>query len=255
MWWTGNGRWSEFKVSATPIAAPPATYFEMVGFTSGYCGIQWIDSGTQAIIFSVWDGAYGKAEMVDKGVCNEVVQFGGEGTGTSCRVKLPPSRFGSVSGLPSNYMMTLNGTYEAHVTKRSCGNACTDMSMTLTDTAIGYTINLGTQRFHDNSNDHGAYAFVENWSEGWGQNCVSAGTRASYFSNPQALINGQWQQIRSGQFDANCLPENNEICTNYFGGVKNGKWLMSTGGDQYVGRPVNVKGGEFFTEHSFTLNL
>ena len=80
---------------ATVEKSTPGSYYAVIGFSCGYCGIQELKDGRKIAIFSVWDpgdpfdfGA--KADGVDErirtknlyaGAGVEISRFGGEGTG------------------------------------------------------------------------------------------------------------------------------------------------------------------------------
>ena len=62
------------------------TYFCVIGFRFGYCGIQELRNGRKKLIFSVWDEKENTAEdrqvkVLEHGDGVEVSRFGGEGTG------------------------------------------------------------------------------------------------------------------------------------------------------------------------------
>jgi len=81
----------------------PCTYFALIcyddGKHGGYGGVQTLDSGKHALIFSVWviisfntdknsfaqDGPDKKTKAVE----SSTVDFGGEGTGQKCLVEFP----------------------------------------------------------------------------------------------------------------------------------------------------------------------
>ena len=91
--WKGPA--SVFYLEGTPQQVYPGTYFCLLGFDGGYCGIQQIVDGRHVAIFSVWEpgdpfdfsahpdaveeGKRTKALYVGENV--EVARFWGEGTG------------------------------------------------------------------------------------------------------------------------------------------------------------------------------
>lgn len=235
------GEFAEFKLQVTPLTAPESTYYSTLNWTGAYGGIQF-DGATTKVIFSVWDTGGKSSLITDDGVCNETVQFGGEGTGTSCRLIFPPSAHGAIAGLPSDYELVAGDTYETHlvVTHPSdCGGTCTDYTFTFTDVTRGLgPISLGTQRYMENVSPYWASSFVEDWWSVAGDDCISAGARTAYFHDVQARIGGSWKPIEHATFSPNFKPDNHEICANYEGSVVDGKFLMSSGGDEHVGPPL-----------------
>jgi hypothetical protein len=233
--------YTEFKLQVTPLTAPESTYYSTLNWTGAYGGIQF-DGDTTKVIFSVWDTGGKSSLITDDGVCNETVQFGGEGTGTSCRLIFPPSEHGAIAGLPNDYELVAGDTYETHlvVTHPSdCGGVCTDYTFTFTDVTRGLgPISLGTQRYMENVSPYWASSFVEDWWDQPGDDCISAGARTAYFHDVQARIGGTWTTIRDASFSPNFKPDNHEICANYEGSVASGKFLMSSGGDEHVGPPL-----------------
>jgi len=78
-----------FKISCIVKESFPCTYFALIcyddGKHGGYGGVQTLDSGKHALIFSVWDGPDKKTKAVE----SSTVDFGGEGTGQKCLVEFP----------------------------------------------------------------------------------------------------------------------------------------------------------------------
>jgi hypothetical protein len=242
----GSGPWTEFKVQVTPVTGPGTTYYSTLNWTDAYGGIQFDPDGKQTtVLFSVWDTEGRKAEIIDRGACNETVGFGGEGTGTSCRLRFPPAKYGAIAGLPMDYMLQPGDTYETHVTARDCGAQCTDFDFTFRDITRGFEVSLGTQRYKADVADTGGSGFIEDWIDKTGDHCLTGQARTAYFHDIQAKKNGVWQPIKAATFDPNYVPTNNEICANYFFGTEGGRFLMSSGGT-LVSRPV-VRGGPFFS--------
>jgi hypothetical protein len=232
--------YTEYEVQVTPLTAPPTTYYETQGWQGAYGGIQFNRDRSQ-VIFSVWNVGAQSAELRDRAACNQIVAFSGEGSGTSCRLSFPPSAHGSVPGLPSDYMLRPGDTYKTHLRvsyPSDCGY-CTDYSFDFTDVTRGFgPISLGTQRYMAKAVLHDNDVFVEDWSSSAGDDCISAGARSAYFHDMRALVQGVWQPVQSGSFSPNFVPDNNEICANYFAGVDAGRLLLSSGGDSRVGPPA-----------------
>jgi hypothetical protein len=245
--------WTEFEVSVTPVTGPQSTYYSTINWPGAYGGIQFDSYGGvdfTMVIFSVWDvDPSHEAEIVDPGACNETVDFGGEGTGTSCRLRLPPSEHGDVAGLPVDYMLQPGDTYQTRVTLTDCGPACTDYSFSFTDVTRGLgPVSLGTQRYRADASPSYASSFIEDWYENPGDDCISAGARTTYFHDIAGLTQSGWHTVRQAEFSPNYLQWNHEICANYYAGADDERFLVSSGGDGLVSRP-KVEGGAFFSEN------
>ena len=192
----------------TPATGPQSTYYSTLNWPGAYGGIQFDDYGgpISKVLFSVWDiDASKKAEILDQGACNETVGFGGEGTGTSCRLLLPPSEHGAIAGLPDDYMLQPGDTYETHLVvshPADCAT-CSDYTFTFTDVTRGLgPISLGTQRYKENVEPWYGSGFIEDWSDQPGDHCLNAGTRTAYFHDLQAKTAAGWQAITSASFNA-----------------------------------------------------
>lgn len=251
--------YSEFKVRVTPATGPQSTYYSTLNWPGAYGGIQFDDYGgpISKVLFSVWDiDASKKAEILDQGACNETVGFGGEGTGTSCRLLLPPSEHGAIAGLPDDYMLQPGDTYETHLVvshPADCAT-CSDYTFTFTDVTRGLgPISLGTQRYKENVEPWYGSGFIEDWSDQPGDHCLNAGTRTAYFHDLQAKTAAGWQAITSASFNAVYLQWNHEICANYFFGVEGGRFLMSSGGSELVSRPIIPGDPEFGQQPKLSL--
>lgn len=84
-----------FYIEATPEQSTPGSYFCLLGFDGGYCGIQELLDGTHIAIFSIWEPSNPHDLTADQSVVPEhmrtkilyhgenvhVQRFGGEGTG------------------------------------------------------------------------------------------------------------------------------------------------------------------------------
>jgi Domain of unknown function (DUF3472) len=199
------------------------------------------------------DAAGQKALIDDSGACNKTVGFGGEGTGTSCRFEFPPNEFGAVAGLPDDYMLMVGHTYEMHLTTASAGGGRTKNSMTFTDVTRGLgPISLGTQST-GGTFAGGRYAsgFVEEWVPHG--SCLS-NERAVYYHDIQFKVGGAaWQPVTSASFSPNYLKNNNEMCGNYLSAVVDGKFLVTSGGRDYVGRPYVPGDARFPKSQGLTL--
>ena len=245
--------YTEFKVRVTPVTGPQSTYYSTLNWPGAYGGIQFDDYGgpITKVLFSVWDiDATKKAEILDQGDCNATVGFGGEGTGTSCRLLLPPSKHGPIAGLPDDYMLKPGDTYETHlvVTYPADCATCSDYTFTFTDVTRGLgPISLGTQRRKEKVEPWYGIGFIEDWWDEPGDHCLNSGTRTAYFHDLQAKTKSGWQEITTASFNVVYAPGNHEICANYFFGVADGKFLVSSGGAELISRPI-IQGDPEFGE-------
>jgi hypothetical protein len=244
-----DGSYTELKVQITPVTNPAATYYSAINWQDSYAGIQFDRDGAgqltmSMVIFSVWDAGGAKAAVTDQGGCNSVLGFGGEGTGTSCRLRFPPNaQNGTIAGLPSDYMLKVGDTYELYLTMRASGTG-TAHTLSFRDVTndIG-PISLGTQTT-GTSFQGGRFAssFIEEWTPHG--SCLSAG-RTVYYHDLQAKVGSTWRPIKTGHFNPNYIATNNEICANYLASVVNGMFFMSSGGSEYVGRPYVPSDSKF----------
>ncbi len=247
-----DGSYTEFKVRITPLSAPPATYYSALNWQDSYAGIQF-DGDTSLVIFSVWDAGGEKAKITDPGACNAMVGFGGEGTGTSCRLKFPPSKSGAIAGLPNDYHLEVGNTYELHLTMAKSASGGSAHTLTFTDLTRGIgPISVGTQTTGTALKGGGfASSFVEEWTDHG--SCLS-NSRSVLYHGQRAKVGGVWQDIKSGSFNPNYVKTNNEICGNYLLTRVDTTFLMSSGGLEYVGRPF-VPGDNIFKNPITTVKL
>jgi hypothetical protein len=233
--------YSELKVRVTPVTAPASTYYSTMNWSGAYAGIQF-DGATTKVIFSVWDvDASHKSELVGQGACNQTVGFGGEGTGTSCRLVFPPKKNGAIAGLPDDYMLKAGDTYETQLVASypaDCAT-CTDYTVYFRDITRGLgPISLGTQRYKKKVTLASASAFIEDWSDQPGDDCISALARTAYLHDIEVKSASGVQRVSAASFHPVYRPDNHEICANYYFGAKDGRFLVSSGGDALVSRPL-----------------
>lgn len=199
------------------------------------------------VLFSVWDTSEdaGNAELIDVGATNVQTGFGGEGTGTSARMMLPPSVYGAIPGLPDDYTLQVDHTYETHLVvsfPEAC-ESCTDYTVYFSDLTreLG-PISLGTQRYADRVAPWYASSFVEDWVDAPGDHCMNTGTRTAYFHDIELRRDGDWQTLTTATASAIYRPDNHEICSNYgYGADERGFWL-SAGGAERVSPPLHLGG-------------
>jgi hypothetical protein len=247
-----DASYTEFKVRITPLTAPPATYYSALNWQDSYAGIQF-DGDTTTVIFSVWDAGGEKAKIADEGACNALVGFGGEGTGTSCRLKFPPAKQGAIAGLPDDYRLEPGNTYELHLSMTPSPSGGTAHTLTFTDLTRGLgPISVGTQTTGTPFDGGGhASSFVEEWTEHG--DCLS-NSRAVLYHGQRAKVGGSWQDVTSAAFSPNYVTTNNEVCGNYLARELDGTFLMSSGGKDYVGRPF-VPGDSAFKKPFASLQI
>ena len=237
-----SGEYEMFSIQATPGTGPVATYYATITWAGAYGGLQF-DGDTTKVIFSTWDINGMEAEVIDNGSCNVLHGFGGEGTGVSCRLMLPPSVHGLIPGLPNDYMLVPGHTYETSLEISDCGTNCQDYTFLFTDITRGLgPISLGTQRYKSDSVNNWASSFVEEWAPNG--NCLSA-ERSILFHDVKAKVNGEWEYFDRARFTPNYVPSNNEICANYYAEGTEDGFQLSSGGDRLVGQP-RISGDTYF---------
>ncbi len=252
-----DGAYTEVKIRITPMEAGPATYFSALNWKDSYAGIQFDENANEGVrtlvLFSVWDAGGQKAAIDDAGLCNKTVGFGGEGTGTSCRLIFPPQNHGSIAGLPDDYMLELGHTYELHLTTGPSGGR-TANTLTFTDVTRGIgPLSLGTQ---STGTPFAGGGYVSSFVEEWYPHgsCLSA-TRAVYYHGLQYRVGAaEWQQVNQATFSPGYLSTNNEVCGNYLAQAEGDKWFISSGGSKYVGRPF-VPNDPYFPKYQSPMVL
>ena len=247
-----SGEFEQFSIRATPGTGPQGTYYSTINWKGSYGGLQFVDSDTTMVIFSTWDTNGRDAEIVDNGSCNEITGFGGEGTGVSCRIRLPPSDYGGVDGLPDDYMLVTGHTYETSIEIQDCGTNCQAYTFLFEDITRGFgPISLGTQQYKSDSINNVASSFVEDFYR-YG-NCIDgyqgeSAERSILYHDIRALVNGQWEHTTQSTFNAiyDGWPE--EICGNYYSERTESGFFLSSGGDRFVGPPI-ISGDSYFPSH------
>ena len=232
-----DGPYDEVTVSVEPRTGPSSTYYSTLNWPGAYAGIQfddWNGRDMTMVLFSVWDVDGRDAILVDDGAANQVVEFGGEGTGRSLRLRFPPAEHGAITGLPDDYMLQTGHVYETHlqVTAPAECDDCTDYTVRFTDHTRGLgPIVLGTLRFGQRVVPDYAAAFVEDWLDRPGDHCLNSGERSAYFHAVRHRRGGgEWTEVNRARFTPNYVPGNNEICANYGARVEGQRFFMSSGG-------------------------
>jgi len=237
-----SGEFEEFSILATPATAPRGTFYKTLGANGAYGGIQFVNSDTTMIIFSTWDVGGRDAQIVNNGSCNEIVGFSGEGTGVSCRIRLPPSTYGDVADLPDDYMLVTGHTYQTSIEIQDCGTNCQAYTFIFEDITRGFgPISLGTQRYMSDSINTRGSVFVEDFYRLG--NCVEgyqgeSSERSILYEDARALVDLEWENDPELQFSAVYGGWPEEICSNYYAERTESGILMSSGGVRLVGPPI-----------------
>lgn len=221
--WDTPSAWQSFSVDVTPLTFPSATYYSAINFPGGYTGIQ-----SSELLFSVWDANGVGAQLIRSSgaICTS---FGGEGTGMKCEQPFTPQ-----VGHRYRFRISVGYPDAQH----------TDYTMSFTDVdGDGIEREYATLRYGANVANVGASAFVEDFGGG-AQSCLSTSTRTVLLGNvryrPSAT--SSWVSIGTGNPTANYVPNNDEICANYFFGTRKGQFELSSGGSDLVGPPLYPPG-------------
>jgi len=211
--------WDHFSVDVTPITLPATTYYSAINFPGGYTGLQ-----TDKIIFSVWDSNTIDAQIIDAGIAT-CSGFGGEGTGAKCYVP---------------FQAKLNHQYKFEIQVSYPVSNRTDYTLYFTDESQGQRIKVAQLRYGQTSIPNGASGFVEDWWQ-TGESCLATKERSVYFSNVKYKKgNDAFTTIDRATPSAVYNQWHNEICSNYFFGEQDGKFLWSSGGKDRISRPLNL---------------
>jgi len=237
-----SGEFDEFSIRATPGTGPRGTYYSTINWKGSYGGIQFNNADTTTVIFSTWDTDGRDAEITDNGSCNQIVGFSGEGTGVSCRLKFPPSQYGSITGLPDDYMLVTGHTYQTSIQIQDCGTNCQSYTFMFEDITRGFgPISLGTQEYKSDSINDRASSFVEDfYRQG---NCITgyqgeSAERSVLYHDIRARVNGVNESSTQDTFNAIYDGWDEEICSNYYSERTESGIFLSSGGDRFVGPPI-----------------
>jgi len=123
--------YDEINITAVPKTKDTTTYYSMLNWNGSYAGIQFADEDRDVVIFSTWDTNDENATIIDSGDSNLQYDFGGEGTGVSVRLVLPPSEYGAIEGLPDDYRLSVDHEYTLNMKASYPDDAdCEDTNMT-----------------------------------------------------------------------------------------------------------------------------
>ncbi|KAJ3076909.1 hypothetical protein HDU98_011005 [Podochytrium sp. JEL0797] len=203
--------WDQFSVSLTPHSWPATTYYAAIGIHNAYCGIQ-----NQIILFSIWSVKGLNPVVLSQHANVTCKSFGGEGTGTQC--KLP-------------YVPKVNATYTFLMSVVPAPGGLQDYSLQVTDSSTGQTFPIATMRYQSSQNNTGVYGFVEDWYAP-GANCFLADQRSVTYSNVTYRANGKWNVAETAKAYGTAVfkPNHNEVCGNYAFQFAGGKYWASSGG-------------------------
>lgn len=222
-----NIEWFYNEVTVPENNDVDGTYFMANGFTEGYFGMQSVTPTDKRVIFSIWSpyqtdnpsiipNDY-KVVLLNKGNNVNFVEFGGEGSGGSCRL---------------NYLWKTGKTYK-FLTQAKPNN---DNSTTFTSYFWAVEENkwllIGSfQRPKTNTYLKGIYSFLENFNPVNGDK-----TRMAYYNNQWCFDSqGNSYELSKAIFSADDTARKN-YRKDYAGGISNNQFFLKNCGffDDYV---------------------
>ena len=202
----------------------PGSYFAVIGFSCGYCGIQELKDGKKVAIFSVWDpgdpfdfGA--RADNVDEKIRTknlyagegvEVSRFGGEGTGGK-------------SMMPFDWKIGDTSRFAVHVRKDGAHRAAFT-GYVWRDGAWFKIATFSTLQTKGEPSIRDSYSFVEDFRRT--DDSVKQVRRASFRNFFCKPVGGEWRAMTDGHFSG----DRNTLMTVDAEVVQNG-FTLTTGGD------------------------
>ena len=203
----------------------PGSYFSVIGFSCGYCGLQELYDGRRVAIFSVWDPGDQfdfaiKADSVDEKIRTknlyagegvEVSRFGGEGTGGK-------------SMMLFDWKVGETYRFAVHVRKDGARRAAFT-GYIWRDGAWFRIATFSTLQTEGEPVIRGVYSFVEDFrrtDESVLQ--VRRATFLNFFSKPAG---GEWKAIEDGRFTG----DGNRAVTTVDAEVVENGFTLTTGGD------------------------
>lgn len=203
----------------------PGSYFCVIGFSCGYCGVQELVDGRKVAIFSVWDpgdpfdfGA--RPDEVDEKIRTKnlyagegvkVERFGGEGTGGK-------------SMMPFDWKVGETCRFAVHVRKDGDHRA----AFTGYIYRNGAWFRIATFSTLQTKGDpaiKGIYSFVEDFRRT--DESVRQVRRASFLNFFSRQRGGEWAGIEAGRFTG----DSNEAVTTVDAEVVENGFVLTTGGD------------------------
>lgn len=206
-----------FYNEVTVTQSAPGTYFAVCGWNKGYYGIQELGNGKKLLIFSVWDSSQNdpkavakekRVQLLHRDEAVRVGRFGGEGTGGQSFLdfdwKVGQTYRFLVTATPAGERTEYAGHFY-HPDRKAWAHLVTFSTLTGGRPLGGY------------------YSFVEDFK----RNKVSATkARVASFGNGWVRTQpGRWVALTRAQFTADSNP-----ATNIDAVVKNGRFLLATGG-------------------------
>ena len=202
----------------------PGTYFSVIGFNCGYCGIQELLNGSKVAIFSIWDpgdpfdfGA--KADNVDEKLRTKCLysgdgvairRFGGEGTGGQ-------------SMMPFDWKVGETNRF-AICARRDGTSRAAYTCYVFRDGAWFKMATFSTLQSKGNPGMKGVFSFVEDFRRT--EESTRQVHKAAFLNFFSKAAGGEWQAMENGRFTT----DDNKIPTVDAEPVANG-FLLTTGGD------------------------
>lgn len=212
-------------IEATPEQSAPGTYFCLLGFDVGYCGIQDLIDGTRIGIFSIWEPSHphakntndeksvhetNRTQLLYQGENVHIQRFGGEGTGGKSMIPLK---------------WELNKPVCMAVSAEPNGESRSAYTCWIWDDSKADWFRMATFSTLFSNGKHelnSAYSFVEDFR----RNIKSKdAVRKARFSRLWAYNGSIWTACANAAFTA----DNNTLTTIDAGATENGFWL-ATGG-------------------------
>lgn len=160
----------------TPLTEPAGTYYAVIGWNSGYTGIQRAGSNyDRQIQFSVWNQNGVAASIVNSGtsIC---LDFSHEGSGVMCS---------------NSYPWAINKTYRFEMTTATVVAGSTDITMYFIDVATGSRLFLATLRHAGTPSMQSAYSFSEDFKR-TAMGCQNVPERRAVFGNTKIRQGTTW---------------------------------------------------------------
>lgn len=160
----------------TPLTEPLGTYYAVIGWNTGYTGIQ--RGGAEfdrQIQFSVWNQQGVAASIVNPGT-SKCLDFGHEGSGVMCS---------------NTYPWAINQTYRFEMTTATVVPGSTDITMYFVDVASGTRLFIATLRHAGTADLQSTYSFSEDFKRD-AIGCQNVPERRAVFGNTQVRTGTTW---------------------------------------------------------------
>lgn len=180
--WMSTPVSTRYSIDLTPLADPRGTYYAAIQWDGGYTGLQrsgsHYDRQLQSSVWDVEDGDGSPRVVLQTGAGVHCQTFGGEGTGTACRL---------------NYPWEVGSTYRFEVTEEDMNGGST-MTLHVTDLESGERRLVGTLRIARRVNMRSFGTFVEDfWMHG--EHCLAQEVRSVAIRRAMAMVDGEWEQL------------------------------------------------------------